>query len=101
MKKPRIGCYERFAAAFAQASAAAGKQQYLVPYFITGHPDNIAHLTGESRFEFVRHNISTYTYIAGPLDGVRGAAVNVASAYEVEDAVVMAFRTAAGLTVRP
>lgn len=38
--------------------------------FITGHPDNIAHLTGEARFEFVRHNISTYTYIAGPLDGV-------------------------------
>jgi dTDP-glucose 4,6-dehydratase len=38
--------------------------------FITGNPDNIAHLTGNERFEFVRHNISTYTYVAGPLDGV-------------------------------
>jgi dTDP-glucose 4,6-dehydratase len=38
--------------------------------FITGNPDNIAHLTGHDRFEFVRHNISTYTYVAGPLDGI-------------------------------
>ena len=38
--------------------------------FITGNPDNIAHLTGNERFEFVRHNISTYTYVGGPLDGV-------------------------------
>jgi dTDP-glucose 4,6-dehydratase len=38
--------------------------------FITGHPDNLAHLAGSSQFEFVRHNISAYTYIAGPLDGV-------------------------------
>jgi dTDP-glucose 4,6-dehydratase len=38
--------------------------------FITGSPDNIAHLMGHERFEFVRHNISTYTYVAGPLDGI-------------------------------
>ncbi|HEY5545254.1 MAG TPA: UDP-glucuronic acid decarboxylase family protein [Gemmatimonadaceae bacterium] len=38
--------------------------------FITGNPDNIAHLIGDERFEFVRHNISTYTYVAGALDGV-------------------------------
>lgn len=38
--------------------------------FITGNPENIAHLIGNERFEFVRHNISTYTYIAGELDGV-------------------------------
>jgi dTDP-glucose 4,6-dehydratase len=38
--------------------------------FVTGHPDNIAHLIGSDRFEFVRHNISTYTFVAGPLDGV-------------------------------
>jgi len=38
--------------------------------FITGHPDNIAHLMGDDRFEFVRHNISTYTYVRGPLEGV-------------------------------
>jgi dTDP-glucose 4,6-dehydratase len=38
--------------------------------FITGHPDNIAHLIGNDRFEFIRHNISTFTYVAGELDGV-------------------------------
>jgi dTDP-glucose 4,6-dehydratase len=38
--------------------------------FITGHQDNLAHLTGNPRFEFVRHDISTPTYVAGPLDGV-------------------------------
>src|SRR5258708_15738051 len=38
--------------------------------FVTGHPDNIAHLAGNEEFEFVRHDISTYTYVAGALDGV-------------------------------
>ncbi|MBL8959120.1 MAG: SDR family oxidoreductase [Gemmatimonadetes bacterium] len=38
--------------------------------FITGNPDNIAHLTGHDRFSFVRHNISNYTYVAGALDGI-------------------------------
>jgi dTDP-glucose 4,6-dehydratase len=37
---------------------------------ITGNPDNIAHLIGNDRFEFIRHDVSTYTFIAGPLDGV-------------------------------
>ena len=38
--------------------------------FVTGSPDNIAHLVDNDRFQFVRHNISEYTYVAGPLDGV-------------------------------
>lgn len=38
MRKPDFTCYERFSAAFTRASLAAGKEQYLVPYFITGHP---------------------------------------------------------------
>jgi dTDP-glucose 4,6-dehydratase len=38
--------------------------------FVTGHPDNIAHLIGDDRFRFMRHDISTYTYVEGPLDGV-------------------------------
>ena len=38
MKKPSIKSYERFAQAFCKASDEAGKEQYLVPYFITGHP---------------------------------------------------------------
>jgi dTDP-glucose 4,6-dehydratase len=38
--------------------------------FITGSPDNVAHLIGNPKFEFLEHNISTYTYVAGTLDGV-------------------------------
>ena len=41
-----------------------------VDNFITGHPDNIAHLIGNDRFSLIRHNISEYTYVAGALDGV-------------------------------
>jgi dTDP-glucose 4,6-dehydratase len=38
--------------------------------FITGNPDNLSHLLGRQGFEFVRHNISTYTHVPGHLDGV-------------------------------
>jgi dTDP-glucose 4,6-dehydratase len=38
--------------------------------FVTGNPVNVAHLMGNVKFEFLRHNISTYTYVAGALDGV-------------------------------
>jgi uncharacterized radical SAM protein YgiQ len=38
MKKPPIEHYERFAQMFCKASEDAGKEQYLVPYFISGHP---------------------------------------------------------------
>ena len=38
--------------------------------FLTGHPDNIAHLMGQERFSFLKHNISEFSYVAGHLDGV-------------------------------
>ena len=38
--------------------------------FITGHPDNIAHLFGNDRFHFIEHNVTNYIYVEGPLDGV-------------------------------
>ena len=38
MKKPGIESYERFADQFRCASENAGKNQFLVPYFISGHP---------------------------------------------------------------
>jgi uncharacterized radical SAM protein YgiQ len=38
MKKPGIESYERFQTMFECASAAAGKEQYEIPYFISGHP---------------------------------------------------------------
>ncbi|HEX8394645.1 MAG TPA: UDP-glucuronic acid decarboxylase family protein [Longimicrobium sp.] len=38
--------------------------------FITGHPDNIAHLIGRPDFQFVQHDVTNYMYVEGPLDGV-------------------------------
>ena len=38
MMKPGIGAYDRFKKLFEEASAAAGKKQYLIPYFIAAHP---------------------------------------------------------------
>ncbi len=38
MKKPDANDFEGFARAFREASAKAGKKQYLVPYFIASHP---------------------------------------------------------------
>ena len=38
MMKPGIGSYDRFKQLFDRFSAEAGKQQYLIPYFIAAHP---------------------------------------------------------------
>lgn len=38
MKKPGIAAFERFKAMFECASQEAGKEQYDIPYFISGHP---------------------------------------------------------------
>jgi dTDP-glucose 4,6-dehydratase len=38
--------------------------------FLTGSPDNIAHLIGHPRFRFVEHNVTEYVYVEGALDGV-------------------------------
>ncbi|CAN5220293.1 SDR family oxidoreductase [soil metagenome] len=38
--------------------------------FITGSPDNVAHLFGNERFRFVRHDVTDFVYVEGNLDGV-------------------------------
>ena len=38
MMKPGMGSYDRFKAMFDQYSKEAGKEQYLIPYFIAAHP---------------------------------------------------------------
>ncbi|MET0339986.1 MAG: YgiQ family radical SAM protein [Polyangiales bacterium] len=38
MKKPGVESYERFADMFACATEKTGKEQHLVPYYISGHP---------------------------------------------------------------
>ena len=38
MMKPGIGTYDRFKEMFEEFSSEAGKEQYLIPYFIAAHP---------------------------------------------------------------
>jgi dTDP-glucose 4,6-dehydratase len=49
---------------------ADGREVIAVDNFITGAPDNLAHLMGHPGFRFVQHDVTNYTYVEGPLDGV-------------------------------
>ncbi len=57
MKKPAIRSYERFASAFCEASERAGKNQFLVPYLITGHPGSTLKQTLELALYLKRRNM--------------------------------------------
>jgi dTDP-glucose 4,6-dehydratase len=41
-----------------------------VDNFLTGSPDNIAHLMGNEHFQFIQHDVTNFIYVAGSLDGV-------------------------------
>jgi dTDP-glucose 4,6-dehydratase len=47
-----------------------GHQVIGVDNFLTGSPDNIAHLFGRPDFHFIEHDVTDYLYVEGPLDGV-------------------------------
>jgi len=49
---------------------AEGHEVVGIDNLITGTPDNIAHLMGNAKFQFIRHDVSSFIYVAGPLDGV-------------------------------
>lgn len=38
--------------------------------FITGHPENIAHLLGSERFSLIKYNVCDYLHVEGALDAV-------------------------------
>jgi dTDP-glucose 4,6-dehydratase len=38
--------------------------------FVTGSPENIAHLAGNDRFLFIRHDVSNYIYVPGRVEAV-------------------------------
>src|SRR5690349_6189980 len=38
--------------------------------FVTGRPDNVAHLSDNRLFSFIKHDICEPTTVDGPLDGV-------------------------------
>ncbi len=47
-----------------------GHQVIGMDNFITGSPDNLAHLSGDKNFSFIRHDVSTFIFIAGKVDAV-------------------------------
>lgn len=49
---------------------AEGHSVIAVDNLITGNTRNIAHLAGNQNFQFIRHDVTNYIYIAGPIDAV-------------------------------
>ena len=49
---------------------AEGHEVVCMDNLITGNPDNVAHLIGNPAFEFVKHDVSTFIYVAGDVDNV-------------------------------
>ena len=49
---------------------AEGHEVVGMDNFVTGSPDNIAHLIGRKDFRFIQHNVTDFIYVEGELDGV-------------------------------
>ena len=47
-----------------------GHDVHCLDNFITGRPENIAHLLGNDRFRFLKYNVCDYLHVDGPLDAV-------------------------------
>ena len=45
-----------------------GYEVICIDNFVTGSPDNIAHLFGNNSFKFIEHDVTEYVYVDGPLD---------------------------------
>lgn len=67
--------------------------------FITGSPDNIAHLAGNDHFEFFKHDISEYIFVPGKLDAVMHfaspASPNPASPYSYPNLPIQTMKAGA------
>src|SRR5499425_3041967 len=49
---------------------AEGDEVICMDNFLTGTPDNIAHLFTDRRFSFIEQDVTTYIYVKGPVDGI-------------------------------
>ena len=49
---------------------AEGHDVIAMDNLITGSTDNIAHLAGNRRFQFIHHDVTDYIYLKGPLDAI-------------------------------
>jgi len=49
---------------------AEGDEVICLDNFLTGSPDNIAHLLGNPKFKFVQYNVTDFIYVEGKVDAV-------------------------------
>ena len=49
---------------------AEGHTVIAMDNLITGHTDNIAHLAGNDRFSYIKHDVTNYMFVEGPLDAI-------------------------------
>jgi dTDP-glucose 4,6-dehydratase len=49
---------------------AEGHQVTGMDNFITGNPNNLAHLAGHPNFSFIRHDVSNFIFVPGKIDAV-------------------------------
>jgi dTDP-glucose 4,6-dehydratase len=49
---------------------AEGHKVIAIDNFITGSPDNIAHLFGNKNFKFLEHDVTEYIYVEGQVDNI-------------------------------
>lgn len=49
---------------------AEGHQVVGMDNFVTGSPDNLAHLTGNENFSFIRHDVSDFIFVPGKIDAI-------------------------------
>ncbi|MDZ7617976.1 MAG: YgiQ family radical SAM protein, partial [Patescibacteria group bacterium] len=71
MHKPPIEVFEAFRGKFEQAAADAGRQLYLVPYFMAGHPGCDLHAMIELALFLKRHHLrpeQVQDFIPAPMD---------------------------------
>jgi dTDP-glucose 4,6-dehydratase len=47
-----------------------GHQVIGMDNFITGSPENLAHLAGNENFNFIRHDVANFIFVAGQIDAV-------------------------------
>src|SRR6059036_3656983 len=49
---------------------AEGDDVICMDNFLTGTPDNVAHLFADRRFTFIQQDVTTYIYVKGPVDAI-------------------------------
>jgi dTDP-glucose 4,6-dehydratase len=49
---------------------AEGHEVIGMDNFITGRPENLAHLSGNEKFSFIRHDVSQFIFVPGKIDTV-------------------------------